>query len=189
MNVFDFDNTIYNGESGLDLFGYYVKRYPGLLRHGPRVLAALVRYKLGCFTLDEALNRYAYIVEAFTVRILDTVEADMVAFWDGHIHKIKPLYDALRSPDDLILSASPEIGLAEVCRRLGVRRYIGTRFDPATGRLTHLNFRENKVRAFLAQYPDGKIDKLYTDSLHDQPLFALAGEVHRVKGNKITRIQ
>ena len=45
MNVYDFDNTIYRGESAVDLFWYYLKQDKSLLRYVPEVAAALVRYK------------------------------------------------------------------------------------------------------------------------------------------------
>lgn len=47
MNVYDFDNTIYRGESAVDLFWYYLKQDKSLLRYVPEVAAALVRYKRG----------------------------------------------------------------------------------------------------------------------------------------------
>ena len=31
MRVFDFDNTIYDGESGLDIFLFYLKKEPKLI--------------------------------------------------------------------------------------------------------------------------------------------------------------
>ena len=42
MNVYDFDNTIYRGESAVDLFWYYLKQDKSLLRYVPEVAAALV---------------------------------------------------------------------------------------------------------------------------------------------------
>ena len=35
MNVYDFDNTIYRGESAVDLFWYYLKQDKSLLRYVP----------------------------------------------------------------------------------------------------------------------------------------------------------
>ena len=57
MNVYDFDNTIYRGESAVDLFWYYLKQDKSLLRYVPEVAAALVRYKRGKITIEEALSR------------------------------------------------------------------------------------------------------------------------------------
>ena len=58
MNVYDFDNTIYRGESAVDLFWYYLKQDKSLLRYVPEVAAALVRYKRGKITIEEALSVY-----------------------------------------------------------------------------------------------------------------------------------
>ena len=47
MNVFDFDNTIYDGESVIDFFMYYCKKDKSLLKYIPTVMNALVKYKKG----------------------------------------------------------------------------------------------------------------------------------------------
>ena len=40
MNVYDFDNTIYDGESTFDLFLFYLKKKPSLIRLMPTVVSA-----------------------------------------------------------------------------------------------------------------------------------------------------
>ena len=41
MNVFDFDNTIYDGESAIDFFLYYLKKDPKLIRYLPSIIVAM----------------------------------------------------------------------------------------------------------------------------------------------------
>lgn len=36
MNVYDFDGTIYDGDSSVDFFLYALKRMPSLIRYAPR---------------------------------------------------------------------------------------------------------------------------------------------------------
>ena len=45
MNVYDFDNTIYDGESILDFFFFYLKKTPYLVKYIPKVFYALYKYK------------------------------------------------------------------------------------------------------------------------------------------------
>ena len=59
MNVYDFDNTIYRGESGADLFFFYLKRDPKLLRKVPWGLKLLAQYKSGRMTLQQVLETYS----------------------------------------------------------------------------------------------------------------------------------
>lgn len=188
MNVYDFDNTIYRGESAVDLFWYYLKQDKSLLRYVPEVAAALVRYKRGKITIEEALSVYGARVADYFLTIPD-FEADLKTFWDTHMKNIKPFYARLHRPDDVILSASPERVLEEACRRLGIAHWIGTQFDEQTGTITRLCFRENKVSSFLERFPHAKIEQFYTDSFNDQPMIDLAEHAFLVKGNRIRQLK
>ena len=71
MNVYDFDDTIYDGESTLHLFFFYLKKKPSLLRYMPKVLKAFARYKKGLVSVDEMLTQYAPIVESMFNEVVD----------------------------------------------------------------------------------------------------------------------
>ena len=188
MNVYDIDNTIYRGESAVDLFWYYLKQDKSLLRYVPEVAAALVRYKRGKITIEEALSVYGARVADYFLTIPD-FEADLKTFWDTHMKNIKPFYARQHRPDDVILSASPERVLEEACRRLGIAHWIGTQFDEQTGTITRLCFRENKVSSFLERFPHAKIEQFYTDSFNDQPMIDLAEHAFLVKGDRIRQLK
>lgn len=189
MNVYDFDNTIYAGESCFDLFLFYVRKHPDLLRLLPKVVFAFAKYKRGKVTVEEFLERYAPLVEE-KLRQIPDIEADMLEFWDGHMHKIKPWYAELRQPDDLWITAAPDFSMHEVCERLGVGQCLATRVEPSTGKILHFNLRERKIDAFRAGYADAEIEKFYTDSPeNDAPLIALAKEAFVVKGDRITKVK
>lgn len=189
MNVYDFDNTIYDGESCFDLFRFYAKRDPKLLLLLPRVLGAFGQYRQGKVTAEDFLQTYAPLVEE-KLRAIADIEGDMRVFWDAHIGKIKPLYTALRREDDWIITASPDFSMREVCARLGVRHCLSTVVEPETCRITHFNIRQNKIKAFLQACPQGKIDKFYTDSpKNDAPLIEMAQSAFVVRGNRVTQIK
>lgn len=188
MNVFDFDNTIYDGESFVDLFIMVLGKDPTLLKYVPTMISGVVQYKTGALRLESALEHYAKPFEDYVSGLSD-IDALVDEFWDKHMHKIKPFYEQVRSEDDLIISASPQIVVDEVCRRLGIKHCVGTQFDRETGKLGRVCFRENKIIAFREAYPDGHIDMLYTDSMYDKPLMDIADSVYFVKGNKITRLK
>lgn len=188
MNVFDFDNTIYDGESFVDLFKMLIKRDPSILRHIPRMVSGVIQYEIGSLRLDEGLAKYSRYVEEYIVRMPD-LHATVVEFWDTHIDRIKPFYKTVRSDDDVIVSASPEIMIAEICRRIGVKHFVASEVDEKTGRIINMCFRDNKVTAFRKHYPDARIDALYTDSMHDKPLMDISDKVFLVKGNKVERIK
>lgn len=188
MNAYDFDNTIYRGESILDLFFFYMKKNPSMARYLPMMLAGLVKYKLRMITIEQLLEAYSLFAEKFFYG-LESFQDDMVEFWDKHMHKIKPFYYAQREDDDLIITASAEIFLRELFQRLDIKNYIGTEIDEQTAKIVFLCFRANKIEAFRKRYPDAVIDNFYTDSLNDKPLMDLSTKVFLVKGNRLKQIK
>ena len=189
MNVFDFDNTIYDGESTLDMFFYYIVRKPWLIKHLSTVLKAFARYKKGEVSLTEALEVYAPMVEKDALRVFD-FENDPKNFWDKHMKKIKPLYEELRSGDDLIITASPDFNIEEICRRLGIKRFLASRINRQTGKIEFANLRENKIKAFLEAYGDSEIENFYTDSPeNDAVLVERAKHAFVVKGSRVEQIK
>ena len=91
MRVFDFDNTIYDGESVIDFYLFSLRRNPKVARYVPVVLYHLLRYKLGRTTmadLEQAGRKHA----AQYLSSFDDPEGLVRDFWDGHMRKIKAWY-------------------------------------------------------------------------------------------------
>lgn len=189
MNVYDFDNTIYDGESCLHLFFYFVRKDTSLIRFIPKVVNAFAQYKKGNITIEKALEKYAPSIEEYLGNHPGLL-SDTSEFWDKHIKNIKSFYADIQRPDDLIITASPEDSMKEICLRLGIKNFIGTRIESDTGKITRLCMRENKVKAFFDAYPEGKIDSFYTDSPeNDGPLIEISQSAYVVSKNTITKIK
>lgn len=188
MNVYDFDNTIYRGETGVDLFLYYLKRDPKLLAAIPWALNCITRYKARLITLDQAIEDYSGVIEDYC-RGIEDIDGDIEKFWDKNSCKIKSFYLRQRRDDDVILSACVDVVLEEICRRLNIKNYIATETDVETRKLISFCYRENKVKAFREKYPDAVIENFYTDSYNDKPMIELAQNAFIVKGDKITKIK
>ncbi len=189
MNVYDFDDTIYDGESALDFFFYYLKRRHSMARYIPKVLFAMLRYKLGLISTDKMTEEYEPILtEIFS--LCDDVNLEVSRFWDEHIHKIKSFYEKIRKDDDIILTASPDVTMEELVRRLGVKNLVCSKIDLKAGKLTRLCMRENKIKCLYDDFGDVEIDDFYTDSMaNDKYIAAKAKHVFVVKGDKITKIR
>ena len=70
MRVFDFDNTIYDGESGMDIFLYYLKRDPkGVAKFVPKFMEGFLKYKRHLITIEEVKTEYASYVKEYFERI------------------------------------------------------------------------------------------------------------------------
>ena len=188
MNVYDFDNTIYDGESGLDIFLFFFKKDPfGVFKYSGKFMEGFIKYKRNKIRIDDVKNEYGYMIKEYLSKV-DNLEDKLEAFWDKKQKKIKPFYDTVRKDDDIIISACPEPMLKIMLRRMGIddSRIIGTEIDLSTGEIGRVNYRENKAKAFRELFPGLEIDDFYTDSISDAPLMELAKRVFMVKGDKIT---
>ena len=188
MNVYDFDNTIYRGESGIDLFLYFLKRDPKLMAALPWAVSGITKYKATKMTLDDAVENYAGTIEQYAATI-DDIEGNVQKFWDLNSRKIKSFYLKQRRDDDIIISACVDVVLEEICRRMNIKNFVGSEVDLEKRKLISFCYRENKVKAFKEKYPNAEIDNFYTDSLNDQPMIDLAKNAFLVKGDKLIKIK
>lgn len=189
MNVYDFDNTIYDGESGVDLFKYFLKKDPGLMLKIPWALSVLYDYKYLRLPVEEVINHISTRVEEYGQKKVGDLRELARDFWDGHSYKLKLYYFKQRTEDDVIISACLDFILQEVCDRMGIKTFIGSEVDLEKKTLKSFCFRENKVKMFRERFPGQEIENLYTDSYNDQPLMEIAKNVYLVKGDKITKIK
>lgn len=84
VNVYDFDNTIYDGESGFDIFMFYLKKDPKeIAKLIPRFGEAFIRYKRGAIKTDEVIEQYGDMLTDYCVKIKD-IHKDITEFWDEH---------------------------------------------------------------------------------------------------------
>jgi phosphatidylglycerophosphatase C len=116
MNVYDFDKTIYDGDSSVDFLIFVYKKHPTLLRFTFLQLWAALKYKL---KITDKTTMKTSIYTYFTG--LKDIDAEVDAFWLKHEYKVKDWYKKQRKDDDVIISASPEFLLKPVCDRLNVK--------------------------------------------------------------------
>lgn len=183
MNSYDFDDTIYKGNSFRRFFGYCLLRLPYLLLFTPVILVAVVLRALKI--LDK--NTYLTWLGAFVV-FVPNVQKKVTKFWDKELCRIKSWYIAQRRDDDVIVSASPAYLVEEACRRLGVK-CIATNVDVRTARVDGVHcYGVDKVLRFKGANLGGAPLTYYSDSWSDEPMFAYAHEGWLVKGNVCTRV-
>lgn len=180
MNVYDFDGTIYDGDSSFDFFFFSLRRHPSIVLRLPAFAAAFFRYKAKKH--DKTAMKQVFF--SFVKRIPD-IRCDVKAFWDKNEKKIYGWYAEQKREDDLIISASPEFLLRDICERLGVREPIASRVDEKTGEFSGKNCHDReKVVRFSEKLPDAKIDSFYSDSRSDSPLAALADTAFFIENGK-----
>lgn len=181
MNVYDFDGTIYGGDSTVDFYSFCLRKRPAILIRAPRQGWGVLRRAAGA--IDTRRMKEAFF--SF-LPLLEAPEALADLFWQTRQARIRNWYLEQREESDIVISASPEFLLAPICARLEIRPPVATRMDPKSGRIQGLNCKgEEKVRRFRERFPEGRIEKFYSDSLTDAPLAALAEEAFLVKKNRL----
>ena len=177
MNVFDFDGTIYEGDSSVDFVRYCMRTYPRLWRYIPEMLVAYGQYRRGKDNktlLKEHLFRF---VEQF-----DDLQAVVDDFWKGHFENVMDWYRDVHQESDVIVSASPAFLENSLLELLHVQAVVATRVDPRTGKIDGINCRNaEKVRRFRELFPDAVIEKAYGNSDGDYEMACEAREAYLVK--------
>ncbi len=178
MNVYDFDKTIYNGDSTEDFIKWCIKKKPllaaGLIGGG----ASFCAYKMKlCSKTHFKEKMYSFL------RNIPEIDSWVEEFWDAHYDGIKKWYITRKQPDDVIISASPEFLLKPVCERLSISHLMASRVDKRTGLYSGINcFGEEKVRRYRERFSED-IDEFYSDSFSDLPLAKLAKKAFLVQGD------
>lgn len=185
INVYDFDNTLYDGESSLDFYLFCVKRHPGLIKYFFIIVKSLLKYKMCLVDINE-LKRLADKYAGSFIRECPDVEQKVLDFWKTHIKKIKPFYNDTKRQDDIVVSASFSFLLMPVMESLGVKRVVCSQMSLESGEIYKLCYRQNKIKLFKELYDENEVDDFYTDSMNDLPFMKIAkGNVYMVKGGKI----
>ena len=176
MNVYDFDETIFYPNSSWTFGNWCFKRNtPRTLLFVPLVIWAAIQYLFG------RIDKDIFNLKLFCfMRFVRDPEKEVKEFWDEYEGQISEWYLKQKRDDDVIVSASPDFLIDEIGRRLGVR-VIATKMDIHTGNILSKNCAgEEKVKRFRKVFPDGKIEKFYSDSLRDSPMAKLADEAYMI---------
>lgn len=177
MNVYDFDHTIYAGDSTLDFWCFCLRCRPSALLALPGALLSGGLFKAGLCS-REAFKEQFYRF----LRYVPDTEGLVDRFWRENLLRIYPWYLEQKREDDLIISASPEFLILPVCALLGVRG-IASPVSPETGALLGPNCRgEEKVIRLRRACPDTPVEEFYSDSSSDIPLARLARSAWLVRG-------
>ena len=172
----------------VDFILYYVKTDYKIWKYVPNLLWICSKDYFHLFTVEDAVGAYAGFLEGYYTKV-DTIEEDVIKFWDKNKHKIKPWYNDVRRDDDIIVSGTTDFLLDEIMKRMGIKNYISSSIDKKTGKFKRLCFLENKVKFFNETFPGAHIDNFYTDSMNDKAMMDIADHVYFVTGDKIEQIK
>lgn len=181
MNVYDFDKTIYDGDSTLDFYFFSLKKSPMLIRFLPIQIIGFIKYMFGMYSKLQFKEKFYSFLKG-----IKDVDSMVELFWNENQDKIKDWYLKSKEESDVIISASPEFLLNTICRRIGIKHLIASEVNKNTGICEGENcYGEEKVLRFKKYFEKGEIKKFYSDSLSDAPISLMASERYIVSGNNI----
>ena len=185
INLYDFDHTIYKGDSSRDFLLFCLRAERHLWKYLPKVAFRIFGYFLG--TKSTAQVKEA----AFEfLKDVDDIGVLVALFWSRNNKKIAHWYSEQRSDHDLVLSASPEFLLQPIVESLGVRGLLGTNMNRFTGEIVGENCRgQAKVDRLQAEYAPFSVGRAYSDSLSDIPMLLLAREAFIVKKERLVPLE
>jgi len=182
MNVYDFDKTIYDGDSTFNFYKYCLKKKPTLIFGLWRVFIPFILYLFGKGTKTAFKEK---IYESFLPKI--DRESYLSDFWQTNVKKIKKFYLDIQREDDIIISASPVFIVKPCTDMLGIKHLYASNVDPDTGKYSGINCHgEEKVRRFdQAGFKRFDVEEFYSDSLSDTPLAKISKKAFIVSGEKL----
>lgn len=188
IDVYDFDGTIYDGDSTFDFVRFCMRRHPAMLLGLPRIAGAGVKLAMKKIGLTEFKSALFSVMTAYM-----DLNTESGLFWlDGRTKKKLGKWFS-KTPRDLpivIASASPEFELRHAAKILGVKTLIGTRADVNTGELYGKNCKGAvKIERIREEIGEFTVRAMYTDDVKaDAPLLAMAEEKYLVTHGKVKRI-
>ncbi len=181
MNVYDFDDTIYNGDTNRDIMMYSFKKHPFKVLKALKKAAALERdYKSGIVTFER-------VKEAMLSFLFELPDRDKFIneFVDAHMKNVKSWYLSRKTDNDIVISASYELWISVFCKKIGIKYVIGTKTDE-NGRIVGKNCKkEEKLRRLAEVIPNASIACAYSDSSQDTPLLDAAKTAFVVEGDTL----
>lgn len=181
MNIYDFDNTIYNGDTNRDILLYSFKKHPFKVIKALKKTKKLERdYKNGLISFE----RVKEAMLSFLFEI-DDLDGYIEKFVNSHMKNIKPWYLSRKTDYDIVISASYELWIIPFCKKLGIRYVLATKTDKE-GHIIGKNCKgEEKVKRLASTIPNAQIVTSYSDSESDLPILNLAKTAYVVEGNKL----
>ena len=180
LRIYDFDNTIYDGNITKDFFTFLISKSKRSIILSPLFSLLCWRLLIGRINFKSFIEKSAKHLKLSSLDL----SQELHEFWRLHRRYIKPFYWKQRTKDDIIISASPEFIIKPFTDSIHVQ-LVASRFDIATGKLVGNPCEgEDKVRR-LNELGIETCDEFYTDSMIDAPVIKFSKKAFVVKNNDI----
>lgn len=179
MNIYDFDGTIYDGDSSIDFYKFCISKKKRCLFIIPGFIISVIFYKLKLKSKEDMKSKFFAFFKYF-----DNIESVVDEFWKKYERKIKPFYLKQKNATDIVISASPDVLLKPMEKKLGFK-LVSTKIDIKNGRLIGKNCHGSEKVNRLKEMGITHCKAFYSDSMSDDYCAKIADEAFLVKGSKI----
>jgi len=181
MNIYDFDDTIYDGDTCKDIIKYGLKKHP-ILTTKSLIKASILnkKYKKGLIEFEivkETMLSFIFKIKNYKEFVNDFVNL--------HMKNIKSFYKERQSEFDVIVTASYELWINVFAEKIGIKHVIGTKTDDK-GHIIGKNCKgEEKINRIKEEFPNIAYMCSYSDSSVDIPILELSNIAFVVEGNNL----
>ncbi len=199
LTIYDFDDTIYRGDSSVKFWWFLLTKRPLFFLLSPWFLLLIILHGLGI--IDRNSFKQAMYLPINDVP-LNQIQSWVGQYWARERNNINAWFPQRLSEEKkqglipVCISASPRFLIEDMIRDLDIPHLICTEMQSHEGRISHRMQGKNcrgqeKVRRLNAwaqeQGMSYIVEKFASDSKADLPLYKLAREKYFVKDGIITK--
>ncbi|MCQ2792366.1 MAG: haloacid dehalogenase-like hydrolase [Bacilli bacterium] len=185
MNVYDFDGTMFHGDSEDSFMEYALKHLKIKFRHRFEVKFFYFLRKIKLVNAQTQRNHtYPYI------SYIPDIEKIVKDFWDEYEKNIFPYYHENHRDDDVVVSATPRFILKEIVKRLKIKTLICSEVDLKTGKMIgKMCYADEKETYYNKVFNKKPFDNYYFDNDHDMCLLKYAKNGYRVYDGELKKVK
>lgn len=163
LDVFDWDKTLYKKDSTIEFYKFCIKKKKTIISYLPVQIVFFLLYKL-------KLVKKIIFKEVFFkfLKSIENVDEYVKEFWNENKKYIR--YDLIEESKNkkIVISASPEFLLENICKEVGINKLIASKVDKCSGKFSSENcYGKEKVNRLKKEIQDFTIENFYTDSESD----------------------
>ena len=185
LAVFDFDGTLYKGDTTKEFCWFYYRKNPFTAYYFMIQLAFWMQYQLGILSTTQFKSKFIQFLNNNNAAQIDVLVS---LFWSKKKERVRGhLIDEItrlkkEGVHIVVVSASPELFIKTFCLSLGVDTVIGSELNVLNNKYSlPINCRgEEKINRLRRAFPDFEIVTAYSDNIDDDELLKMAKNGHWV---------
>ena len=179
LAVFDFDGTLYKGDTTKEFCWFYYRKNPFTAYYFMIQLVFWMQYQLGLLSTTQFKSKFIQFLNNNNAAQIDVLAS---LFWSKKKERVRGhLIDEItrlkkEGVHIVVVSASPELFIKTFCLSLGVDTVIGSELNVLNNNYRlPINCRgAEKINRLRRAFPDFEIVTAYSDNIDDDGLLKIA---------------